>query len=82
MGKILQFPLQQVALQHEAEKLKEVSDKIDSIILDSLDDQEVEPYEIAGILAHRLGSLMRNMNQKNKIWDVCEKVLKKQAIID
>lgn len=82
MGKLLQFPPQRDVTLQEAEKIKKMSDKIDTLILTTLDKNELKPHELAGILAHRLGTLMRNMEQKRRIWDVCEQVLKRQAIID
>ena len=38
--------------------------------------------DLAGLLSHRLGTLMCHIEGKEKLWGVCEKVLKKQAAID
>ena len=77
MGKIIQFPQEKVRLS-AAKNLKNVSDQLDSVILGAL-HQGMDAHEISGILAHRLGSLMKNIDQKSELWDVCQKVLKKQA---
>ncbi|MBP6217504.1 MAG: hypothetical protein KA436_02835 [Oligoflexales bacterium] len=87
MGKVISFSRQKKDSAssknfNEADKLKQISDKIDHLILNSLNRRELEPYEVVGLLAHRLGTLMRHMEQKRRVWDICEKVLKKQAIID
>ena len=84
MGKIIQFP--QPSAGHDEDetifKLKEVSDILDNVILDAIVERGIEPKEIAGLLAHRLGALMRRLESKDALWDVCEKVAKKQAAID
>lgn len=81
MGKLLHLP---VRSQDKAQivKLKEVSDQIDVVILEALHDKDVSAHELAGLLAHRLGTLMRPIDEKSQLWDICEKVLKKQAVID
>jgi len=81
MGKVIQFPAK-VASDSDAAKLIKIADEIDSVILKNLDLGVVDARDIAGLLAHRLGTLMRHMDQKDKLWDVCEKVLKTQAVID
>ena len=80
MGKVIQFP-QNRRLETTVQRLKKVSDEFDSVIIQALENEGVEAHEIAGILAHRLGSLMKNMDEKSKLWDVCQRVLKKQADI-
>jgi hypothetical protein len=81
MGKVIQFPASQKT-DTEAVKLIKIADEIDAVILKHLDSGAIDPRDIAGLLAHRLGTLMRHMDQKGKLWDVCEKVLKAQAAID
>ena len=81
MGKVIQFPAK-TASNSDAAKLLKIADEIDSVILRNLDIGIVDARDIAGLLAHRLGTLMRHMDQKDKLWDVCEKVLKTQAVID
>lgn len=68
-------------LDPEAQILMNISDEIDAIIINHLTAGDVEARDLAGLLSHRLGSLMRHIEGKEKLWDVCEKVLKKQAAI-
>lgn len=65
----------------EAIKLMRLADEIDSVILKHLEKDNVDQWDIAGVLAHRLGTLLCHVEDKDKLWDVCEKVLKQQAII-
>lgn len=82
MGQIIQFPTRSGAQDAEAKRLMAVSDEIDAVILKHLDAGDVDPRDLAGLIAHRLGTLMRHLDQKSKLWDVCERVLKAQAAID
>lgn len=81
MAKIIKFPKQK---RHDQAvlKLKDLSDRLDDVILGALAQEGIDPKDVAGLLAHRLGSLMRPMSQKDRLWDVCEKVAKRQAVID
>lgn len=81
MGKVIKFPTK-ASDDSAAVKLIGIADEIDAVILRHLDSGAIDPRDIAGLLAHRLGTLMRHMDQKGKLWDVCEKVLKAQAAID
>ena len=81
MGKVLNFPTRDKKEQ-EARRLMAIADEIDAVILRHLDGGDVDPRDLAGLIAHRLGTLMRHLDQKGKLWDVCEKVLKAQAAID
>lgn len=94
MGTVIQFPspgsrdekrrnaLTGEAVDTEALRLMQISDEIDAVILKHIESGTVDPRDLAGLLAHRLGTLMRHLDQKSKLWDVCEKVLKTQAAID
>lgn len=95
MGTVIQFPspgsrdekrrkasTAGEAADSEALRLMQISDEIDAIILKHIESGTVDPRDLAGLLAHRLGTLMRHLDQKSKLWDVCEKVLKTQAAID
>ena len=81
MGKIIKFPAHR-SQQAQLVAMKLVADELDDIIIKGMTEEGLEAREIAGILAHRLGSLMRSMDGKSELWDVCQKVLKKQAVID
>ena len=70
------------SLDREAQILIAISNEIDAIVLRHLQAGDVEPRDLAGLLSHRLGTLMCHIEGKERLWDVCEKVLKKQAAID
>ena len=59
-----------------------MSDEIDGLIVRYLSDDSIDPREMIGVLAHRAGTLLRHLEHKNEVWEVCEKLLKKQAIIE
>ena len=92
MGKIIQFPTKQLkaklnvrseqTLDTEALRLMQVSDELDAVILKYIESGAVDPRDLAGLMAHRLGTLMRHLDQKSKLWDVCQKVLKSQAALE
>lgn len=81
MAKIIKFPRTDVRISPNIIKLKNASDAIDEIIVSCLQDSSLDPKEVAGVLAHRLGSLMKNMDHKEKLWGIYQKVAKKQAKI-
>lgn len=88
MGQVLKFPGDKKSKRMskinevEIKKLLEVSNAIDNIIVESLESGDVQARDVAGVLAHRLGALMRHSDKKDILWDVCEKVVKRQAAID
>ena len=89
MGKVIEFKkVERVPKapapsgDDEARRLMAVASEIDAVILQHLEAGDVDPRDLAGLLAHRLGTLMRHLDQKSKLWDVCEKVLKGQAAIE
>ena len=81
MGKVIDFPIIR-RQDSDAARLKRIADELDEVIVRHLTEGHVEGSDMAGILAHRLGTLMRHLNDKSQLWDICEKVLKKQAAID
>ena len=64
-----------------AKQLVTLGAEIDSILLQALEDG-LNPREVAGILSHRLGSLMAHLKDKEELWPICEKVLRRQAKFD
>ena len=83
MGKILEFRSKAKRVEPEVgSKLLEMAGDIDRVILDYVTDPDIDPRELIGVLSHRLGSLMSHLEEKNELWYVCQKVLKKQARID
>lgn len=82
MAKVIKFPVKGAsAVSPSIIKLKNASDAIDDIIVSCLQDPSLDPKEVAGVLAHRLGSLIKNMDQKEKLWEIYQKVAEKQAQI-
>ena len=82
MAKVIKFPAgKDVRLSPSVIKLKNASDAIDEIIVACLQDPTLDPKEVAGVLAHRLGSLIKNMDHKEKLWDIYKGVAEKQARI-
>jgi hypothetical protein len=79
MGTVLQFPKNR-NVDPNILKLKEVSDQLDRVLIGALED-DVDAHELSGLVAHRLGNLIKNLDEKSKLWLVCEKVLKRQANI-
>ena len=81
MGKVIKFP-ERRTLTTTVIKLKRASDAIDQVIISCLNDSDIDPKELAGLIAHRLGTLMKNMEDKKKLFAVCQRVARKQANLD
>ena len=85
MAKIIPFPQPKIskkAPDPSLHKLKSISDEIDKIIVNTLETGAIRPAELIGVLAHRLGALLKHFDGKAKLWNICERVLKKQASIE
>lgn len=84
MGRVIPFPSKtdRTLRDAEAKRLMQIANELDSVILRHLDTGVIDPRDMAGLIAHRLGTLMRHVEEKSKLWDVCEKVLKAQAALD
>lgn len=84
MGKLLKFPKRQESEKNEqiAEKLVIIASEIDEIVLRHLQDDDIDPRDLVGLLSHRLGTLMKHIDRKSELWHVCQRVMKKQAQID
>jgi hypothetical protein len=67
---------------HTALRLLRIADEVDAVIIKHLRAGDIDPKDLAGLMAHRLGTLMRHIDEKSVLWGVCEKVLKRQAAID
>lgn len=60
-------------------KLLKISDEIDALILRHVQSGEVDLRDLAGLLSHRLGTLMSHIDDKNELLPLCMRVLKRQA---
>jgi hypothetical protein len=81
MGNVINFP-ERKTLNATVIKLKRASDALDQVIISCLNDSDIDPKELAGLLAHRLGTLMKHMDNKQKLFAICQKVARKQADLD
>lgn len=60
-------------------KLLKISDEIDALILRHIESGEVDLRDLAGLLSHRLGTMMSHIEDKKELLPVCMNVLKRQA---
>lgn len=69
-------------VDHEAELLLKIANQIDAIIIEELERGEVSGVELAGVLAHRLGAILKNLNNKADMWHLCQKIIERKASIE
>ena len=81
MAKIIPFKPKGDPQLATAQQLVDLGDQIDDILLRAL-GKNINPKEVAGVLSHRLGTLMARVEDKDLLWPICERVLKRQADID
>jgi hypothetical protein len=84
-GKSKIIPLRPTAktkLDTSTVRLLRIADEIDAVILRHVEAGDIDLKELAGLLSHRLGTLVRNMENKDVLLDVCVDVLRKQAASD
>ena len=81
MGKLIPFAPKNKT-DKEAVKLIKMADAIDAIVLEAIDSKELDPEDVAAVLAHRLGTFLNHIDEKISLWEFCEKVLRKQAALD
>lgn len=82
MGKIIPFKPNKERRDLVAEKMVGIAEEIDAVILRHLQNDEIDPRDLVGLLSHRLGTLMNHLEEKNELWYVFEKVMKRQAHIE
>lgn len=63
-------------------KLMKISDEIDALILHHVQNGDVELRDLAGLLSHRLGTLMSHIDDRKELLPVCMNVLRRQAKVD
>jgi len=82
MGQIIDLSKRQVARDPVAQKLVNFSTEIDQIVLRYLylDDDTVAAKELAGVLAHRLGTLINMFERKEELCIVCEEIMRNQLL--
>jgi len=75
-------PTAKTKLDTSTVKLLRLADEIDALILRHVEAGDVDPKELAGLLSHRLGTLMKHLENKEALLDVCMDVLRRQAAVD
>lgn len=60
-------------------KLLKISDEIDALIMRHIESGDIDLRDLAGLLSHRLGTMMSHIEDKNELLPVCLSVLKRQA---
>jgi hypothetical protein len=60
-------------------KLLKISDEIDALIMRHVEAGDVDLRELAGLLSHRLGTLVSHIEDKDALLPVCMSVMKRQA---
>jgi hypothetical protein len=63
-------------------KLMKISDEIDALILNHVHSGDIDLRDLAGLLSHRLGTLMSHIDDKKELLPLCMNVLKRQAKVD
>lgn len=63
-------------------KLLRISDEIDALIMHHVQAGNVDLRDLAGLLSHRLGTLMNHIEDKKELLPLCMNVLKRQAKVD
>ncbi len=64
-------------------RMLKVADEIDAVILKNI-GENMDARDLAGLLAHRLGTLMRHIEPKDRevLWVIVQKVLREQADLE
>ena len=78
---ILKFPKLQGKVSSDLIHLKNVSDHLDKVILESIDSGKLDIHELIGLVSHRLGTLLNTVKEKKQLWQVCISIIEKQAKI-
>lgn len=63
-------------------KLLKISDELDAVILKHASAGDIDLRDLAGLLSHRLGTLVSHLEDKEELLPLCMNVLKKQAKVD
>ena len=83
MSNIIEFKSREQRKEADVtQKLVLIADEIDAVILKHMNDPEMDPRELVGVLSHRLGTLMNHLEEKDELWFLCQKVMKRQAHIE
>ena len=61
--------------------LMRIADQLDDVIIEHLEAEKLSVHEVAGILAHRLGNLIRVAEKKEELIELCESMIRKQSSV-
>jgi hypothetical protein len=75
-------PTSKTKLDTSTVRLLRIADEIDAVILRHVEAGDIDLKELAGLMSHRLGTLVKNLENKEQLLDVCVDVLRKQAASD
>lgn len=81
MGEVIQLKTKKTEDELTAEKLVEIANELDSVLMKHIQDDTIDVKDLIGLVSHRLGTLLGHFENKDELWYMCEKVLKKQAHI-
>lgn len=59
----------------ETVALWQMSQDIDQILIDGITTKDLDPHEVAAIMAHRLGSLINSCEDPDMILDFCLNII-------
>lgn len=78
MGKVLKFK-QDKASDPQLLRLKESSDKIDELLLNLLEEQNLTLNELIGLFGHRLGNLVNHFDGKPELLELLQQIMLEQT---
>ena len=81
MAKIVKF-IPKDKISPETVQLCQFSDDLDAVIKYYLVEKGLDLKDIVGVMSHRLGNVLELHDQKDKLWEICHEVLKKQASLN
>lgn len=78
MGKVVDL-FSKKRISPDDKMILQLSDDIDALFKKWLMNPKLKIRDLAGVVAHRLGSLLLLVDKKQELWDVCADIAKKQA---
>lgn len=63
--------------ERDTVKLWQMAEQIDDIIKDAVLQQNLNPREVAAVLAHRLGNLIQTTESPHELLEFCEQLIEK-----
>jgi|GEM_PF-3303948 len=63
-------------------KLCHLSDDLDAVVKHYILDKNVDIKDLVAVFSHRLGTILNRVENNEELWEVCERVLLRQAQIN